>query len=493
MSQFTAPPPPPIPQRYPASHPRGRRVPILFGIGLTLVVILVIACAAFRFSNASAIRKLEAEVRARGEPLTLTELQTSYASIPDQDNAALALIQIWQQEEPEFWEAFLSGDYNLPERSVRKYDPALPYLGSEAKKIPRGEPLSPASVAAVDEFITTNATRFAAVQTALLRPQSRFPVNMPDGLAALLPHLPSLRQEASYFQIAALAAAEHNDAAGALAALRNIARCGQVLAKEPMLISQLVRLASMGMMVGGVEQWLSRQPLQPDDLEQLRQLLEASQLRGVARFSLVSERPFSLSAFDPKMAAFLAAGGAVNDDAEAQSTHKTRTGFKLLRATGYLGPDQRLMLEAFRDGIVLAEQETPESLSKYEALFDAVDSRARKLPPKFFSAMLLPPLKKVGQRFAGYEAQRRAALAALAVEGYRRNHGDQLPARLEELLPGFLSSVPIDPFDGQPLRFQKLERGYVIYSVGQDRNDNDGIEHTRGTREGTDITFTVLR
>lgn len=479
----------------PAASSPPRRFSIKSKIGLVLLVVLVIAYASFRFANTSAIRKLEAEVRAKGEPLSLAELQAGYAPIPDEDNAAIALIQIWQQEEPEFWEAFLAGNSNLPEHPLKKYDPALPYLGSEAKNIPRGETLNSDSLAVADEFVITNAVRFAAVQAALLRPQFRFPVNIPDGLAALLPHLFALKQEAGYFQIAALAAAEHNDAIGALAALRSIARCGQVLGKEPMLISQLVRLANMGMMVGGIEQWLSRQSLQPDDLEQLRQLLEASHLRGVARFSLVSERPFSLSAFDPNTAAYLAAGEAVTASGENpdQSTKKVRTGFKLLRATGYLLPDQRLMLEAFKDGIALAERETPESLKEYEALFDAVDAKARKLPPKIFSAMMLPSLKKVGQRFAGYEARRQAALVALAVERHRLANGGQLPSRLEELLPGFLSSVPIDPFDGRPLRFQKLERGYVIYSVGQDRNDNDGKEHTHGTREGTDITFTVLR
>ena len=57
-------------------------------------------------------------------------------------------------------------------------------------------------------------------------------------------------------------------------------------------------------------------------------------------------------------------------------------------------PDQRLMLEAFKDGIALAERETPESLKEYEALFDAVDAKARKLPPKIFSAMMLPSLKR---------------------------------------------------------------------------------------------------
>lgn len=472
-----------------------RRFSVKLRIGLGLLLLLIVSYAGCRYSSDSAIRKLEAEIRAKGEPVTLAELQNKYPPIPDEANAAVAFIQIWKQDDPEFWEAFFNGDRDLPSHQTRKYNPALPYLGNEARKISRGEPLSPASLAAADEFLQTNAARFVAVQAALTRPQFRFPVEISQGLAALLPHLSVIKQEAVYLQIAALVAAERNDTASVLAELRSIVRLGEMLAAEPVLISQLVRLSTTGLMIASVEQWLSRQTLQATDLEQLRLMLEAAEFHGVARFSLVGERAFSLSAFDPNAAAFLVAGDTTSSGEETpeQSANKARTGFKLLRASGYLLFDQRLMLETFKDGIALAEQETPESLTEYEALFEAVDRKARQFPPKIFSAMMLPALKKVPARFAAYEARRRATLLALAVERYRLANDGERPSRLDDLMPDLLSSIPIDPFDGQPLRFQKLERGYVIYSVGQDRKDNGGKEYIRGTVEGTDITFTVSR
>jgi hypothetical protein len=56
-----------------------------------------------------------------------------------------------------------------------------------------------------------------------------------------------------------------------------------------------------------------------------------------------------------------------------------------------------------------------------------------------------------------------------------------------------LAAIPSDPFDGQPLRFHKLERGFVVYSVGQDREDNGGQERKPGGVQKTDITFFVER
>ena len=82
-------------------------------------------------------------------------------------------------------------------------------------------------------------------------------------------------------------------------------------------------------------------------------------------------------------------------------------------------------------------------------------------------------------------AKLRAARTAVAIERYRLAHG-QLPTTLPALVPFYLETAPSDPFDGQPLRYQKLANGYVVYSVGTDvTNDkSDNEKH---------ITFTVER
>jgi hypothetical protein len=91
------------------------------------------------------------------------------------------------------------------------------------------------------------------------------------------------------------------------------------------------------------------------------------------------------------------------------------------------------------------------------------------------------------------DATIRDAQAALAVERYRLTNG-KLPSQLSDLVPAFLPSVPSDPFDGKPLRYKTLAKGYVVYSVGDDCVDNGGTEvNSKGYVPGTDITFTVER
>lgn len=482
--------PPAVPRR-----PRSRPPVTLFLIPILLLplIALVLWYVSVRKSNASAIRKLEQTARQRGEPLTLAELQAKYPPIPDEENAAVALMALWEEEDPPFWKAFVSGERTLPERAAEKYDPALPYLGSESQRFPRiGLPNSN-SLAAAEAYLSAKAAHLEKVRAALRQPRCRFPIKIEDGPDALLPHLAWLKTEAQNFRIVALIATERGDKDAAVMALKAVSQTGQVLAKEPPLISQLVRVACLDLALNGVEQLLSRQPLTADELEKLRRFLDELNLTGIARSALVSERPFSLCLFDPEVVARASARKPSDEDSgnPEENARRVRAGFGSMRALGFWDPDRRLMLETFNEAIDLAGQETPESLRRIEVLFDEVAVKARKFPPKLFSSMMLPALQKVPARFASFEARRQAALTAIAVKRFRLEHGGQLPESLAEIVPGYLPAIPPDPFDGNPLRFRKLERGFVVYSIGSDREDNGGKEPVGGGTKGRDTTFIV--
>jgi hypothetical protein len=67
-----------------------------------------------------------------------------------------------------------------------------------------------------------------------------------------------------------------------------------------------------------------------------------------------------------------------------------------------------------------------------------------------------------------------------------------------DLVPTYLDAVPKDPFDGSELRYKKLETGFTVYSVGEDKRDDGGKERQpRGKRKKApyswDISFIVER
>jgi hypothetical protein len=86
-----------------------------------------------------------------------------------------------------------------------------------------------------------------------------------------------------------------------------------------------------------------------------------------------------------------------------------------------------------------------------------------------------------------FRTRRDAAATVLALESWRRAHG-AWPRSLEELTPGYLPAVPLDPFDGKPLRYlppkSDGERP-TVYSVGVDALDEGGkLATTESGRHG---------
>ncbi len=60
----------------------------------------------------------------------------------------------------------------------------------------------------------------------------------------------------------------------------------------------------------------------------------------------------------------------------------------------------------------------------------------------------------------------RAVRVAVAIHRWRLTHPAQWPVSLQELVPEFLTTVPLDPFNGQPLLWDQATQ--TIYSVGSD-------------------------
>ena len=82
------------------------------------------------------------------------------------------------------------------------------------------------------------------------------------------------------------------------------------------------------------------------------------------------------------------------------------------------------------------------------------------------------------------QADLRLLRVRVALERHRLDHG-VWPDDLGELVPAYLDSLPLDPFDGRPLRYDRAKR--VIYSIGPDLGDN------RGTVSYTHLTLPTNR
>lgn len=90
------------------------------------------------------------------------------------------------------------------------------------------------------------------------------------------------------------------------------------------------------------------------------------------------------------------------------------------------------------------------------------------------SEQSLAALSRVITRALRLETERSLALCAIALKRHFLRQG-QFPQELNELMPEFLPSVPIDYMDGQPLKYRlNLDGSFTLYSVGEDGRDDGG-------------------
>ena len=144
----------------------------------------------------------------------------------------------------------------------------------------------------------------------------------------------------------------------------------------------------------------------------------------------------------------------------------------------------RSMLQPLDEAIAVAKLPWPEKLDAADALARkySVDPARQTLPKSSFVSQLgmfprfLGPanLEWSLPRAGHILASRRVAIVVLAVEQYRRDHGEALPANLQALVPDYLRAIPTDPFSGNPIRFVRQPESYMVYSVDSDRKDDGG-------------------
>jgi hypothetical protein len=119
-----------------------------------------------------------------------------------------------------------------------------------------------------------------------------------------------------------------------------------------------------------------------------------------------------------------------------------------------------------------------ESISQIEQRDRIFDDRTIRWQHRLQTVLLSRPVPEGAEtQHANFQLRTvtysRLLAADLAVRSFAEDKG-RLPSALGELVPGYLPSVPEDPFSGQPLLYRPVGRSFVLYSVGQDRQDDGG-------------------
>ncbi len=248
----------------------------------------------------------------------------------------------------------------------------------------------------------------------------------------------------------------------------------------PDITMDMHRMGILGM-TQPIEDMLSHQLLTKEQIHALEAKLKPIESITNFRQSLIESRCRLLYIFDssPRYVASFS---------EVDSKSLSPLSVVLRRALGLHDQDALSLINVTQAHIEAASLPSHKALSRISAI-----QAEYKQKLGFLTRIGAPAYHLIYQIESRGVARSLCTRVALAVERYRLVTG-QLPDRLDSLVPAHMASVPLDPFDGQPLRFRLLDEGYVVYSVGANLSDNGGKE--RGTRghskdEAWDETFIV--
>jgi hypothetical protein len=138
--------------------------------------------------------------------------------------------------------------------------------------------------------------------------------------------------------------------------------------------------------------------------------------------------------------------------------------------------------EKFRQGFDTAHQRI--SATKINAASTAYEHAfARKSPDNFLAVLTSFNRGRACRVTASKQTCANEAIIACALERARIQNGEY-PQTLAQLAPQFLTRIPADLFDGQPLRYRRIaSEQFLLYSIGWDEKDDGGV----GSWKATDL------
>jgi hypothetical protein len=100
--------------------------------------------------------------------------------------------------------------------------------------------------------------------------------------------------------------------------------------------------------------------------------------------------------------------------------------------------------------------------------------------------LTVPGLTPIIIKYRRRSAELRATAVVLALRQYQQAE-QHSPQTLQDLVPKYLSEVPVDPFDGKPLHYRVRTDGrWIVYSVGPNQLDENGEQPKGDPRKYTD-------
>jgi len=455
-------------------------------IGAFLATLVVLYYAEENWQGARVLTQLKRELAARGELLDPKALVPP--PIPDELNIAAAPIfaELYEKDPRDFLQTRLGSLHDFFRLRDGAHSPPL--------RVPEN-PLTPIEAVAWQKWLTGRGDRATAVadvlaemekyrpiteeaRAALERPAMRWPTNSMDDPFLQLRTYTAVELTLGRFLVArADFEIESGNGEAALQDVLFMFRLRETL-RNGLLIDFLVSVTCQEWGYEALAYGLGKRVWNAAQLRQLEGALVSLEPLADFQAALRRDRLLSVRFYEmslPDQVRWLESQTVFNGKPATPWQHR------LLEASyGLPSRGEMKMNEA-------------DSLQSIQSMIDVIDGERGQLDllrqkktaagreggwwvrlRHPYRALLNPLMEGSLVKAARSQVKLVEAKTACALELYRVKNGG-LPATLDALVPAFLPQFPLDPLDGQPLRYRVEGGGYLLYSIGWNGRDDGGF------------------
>jgi hypothetical protein len=435
-----------------------------------VLLLLLLGAALWLLPGGSSVQRRIDAIRKAGYPLTPLDLARAYPPLPDDQNSAI------------IYEKAFSELPSLPTNMD----------GWPRVKISVGDPfhfdrteLSPEIRRRIATFIGQNQGALRLLHQAAAIKNGRYAVDFGDGfLTATFTNVFSVLDACNCLDWAALLNADEKQPSVAAESILDSFGLSRSLENCPLVEAQMLRIKCLGLSCSTIELVLNKTTFSDEELARIYTAFSGAESIDGMKLALLCDRCVGIASYEKRNA---------NLKRLRSQGMPLSARLRLLMYDVFSSPAAQYVsyLDLTSQCVSTSDVPYPRKLALREQIYLSAQKRedANRLWVILFDE------ETWHNRFmtdATIHAQLLLSECALGIERYRLANHDQLPATLQDLVPAYLPAVPVDPFDGKPLRYNRLPKGYLIYSVGKDCVDNGGAEWNEQTKTG-DITFTVER
>ena len=414
---------------------------ILSRIGLAFLAVVaagLLARAVLNFTEGRRLAAAVAALKAQGAPLAARDLASP---CPDAENAA------------RLWKA--AANVLAAEREDRDR------LGRAFLELAASKPPGAEDRTALETLVSRNREALDLVYEMADRPC--FVYRDPEiRLAeAMVPDALKMITAARLMGFDALLRAEEGDMPGALERIRDGLASVSKVAQDGTLIAYLVSVAETRMMIKFLEEICRGRRIEEADLASLVAALEPGPWRERLTGAIKGDRVFSLEWGRD------AIRGRFRESADNRPG--PRWLYWLLRPV--LKAEICWQLDKLTRWERIARDPYFEQRERL-----ATDPEFSEAVPWYFELTGFLASGAFGTVFiknGQLEATMLADRTGLACRLFKSRTG-RYPESLEELVPGILKEIPIDPFTGKPLVYRREGEGFIVYSLGSNEKDDGG-------------------